>query len=323
MKQVIQESKEWHLSLLRTLVGIRRFEEEAIRQYDKGNIRGTIHVCVGQEAVAVGGCEPRRAGDKVTSGHRGHGHFIAAGGSMDLIMAELFGRRDGYCQGRGGTQHMACVDVGFLGSNGITGGGIPYATGMALAMKMRGQGNVVICFFGDGAINQGVFHESLNIASIWKLPIVYICENNQYAMGSRITDMVAIANLSDRAAGYGMRGMSVDGNDVLAVVAVMRDAVEQARTGGGPVLVEAITYRLLGHSRNDKCQYRTREEEQKWAERCPINRLRNYMISNCLLTEIEWEGLKKEVDQKVAEAVAFAHKSAYLDGNEVRAGVFS
>jgi pyruvate dehydrogenase E1 component alpha subunit len=322
MKQIIQEPKDWYLSLLRSLVVIRRFEEEAMEQYDKGNIRGTLHVCVGQEAVAVGGCEPKQAGDKVTSGHRGHGHFIAAGGSTDLIMAELFGRRDGYCRGRGGTQHMACVDVGFLGSNGITGGGIPYATGMALAMKMRGQGNVVICFFGDGAINQGVFHESLNMASIWKLPIVYVCENNQYAMGSRITDMVAVANLSDRAAGYGMRGVSVDGNDVLAVVAVMREAVGQARVGDGPVLIEAMTYRLLGHSRNDKCQYRTREEEQQWAKRCPINRLKDYMMSNHLLTDLEWEGLKREVDQKVEEAVAFAHKSACLDGDEARAGVF-
>lgn len=316
------KSAEWCLKALRDMVAIRKFEQAVQKQIDAGNVRGTTHVCIGQEAVAVGACDMLQKGDMVTSTHRGHGHFLAAGGDMNRVMAELFGRQDGYCHGKGGTQHMASVEVGFVGSNGITGGGIPYATGMALAMKMRKKSNVVLSFFGDGAANQGTFHESLNMASIWHLPIVYLIENNQYAMGTSVRASIKIDRLVDRAPAYGMKGIHVDGNDVIAVSDALHEAAAYARSGDGPVLVEAKTYRMAGHSRNDRCVYRTREEEQAWGQLCPLLRLKNYLSENGYCNEGDYAELEETVDQEVQQAIAFAGQSAYIEERQLYEGVF-
>lgn len=317
----LEEDVRWKMTLLRSMKRIRSFELELYKQYDQKQIRGTLHICLGQEAIPVGVCTALKEGDFVTSTHRGHGHFLARGGSMDRMMAELFGRRDGCCRGKGGTQHMASVEVGFLGSNGITGGGIPYSTGMALAMKMRSLPNVAVCFFGDGASNQGTFHESLNMAAIWKLPIVYVIENNRYAMGSPTREMSATATLSVRAAAYAIPGVEVDGNDALAVSRTARQTVARVRAGEGPVLIEAHTYRMSGHSRNDKCAYRRREEEREWASRCPIGRLREALLAEGV-KEDELADVDQRVEAEVAAAVEFANASGRLTREEVLEGVY-
>jgi len=317
----MNQNKTHHISLLTQMLRIREFEEEVYRQVDKGHIKGTTHVCIGQEGVAVGVCTEKRQGDIVTSTHRGHGHFLASGGDMKRIMAELFGRKDGYCQGKGGTQHMASVKEGFFG-NGITGGGLPFASGIALAKKMQKTDHIVFSFFGDGASNQGTFHESLNLASIWKLPIVFLLENNQYAMSSSYQKMTNIECLADRAQAYGMVGMSVYANDVLAMAEVTKKAVEKARTGE-PVLIEATTYRLLGHSRNDRCHYRSKAEEKSWAEHCPIKRLKSDLQTKQWLNEQEYEGLQQNVKKEVEEAIIFAKNSDYLEFSSVFEGTFA
>lgn len=302
---------------------IRQFELEAYKQFDKKNILGTLHACIGQEAVAVGCCEALKQGDYVTSTHRGHGHLLALGGSVKRLMAELFGRRDGYCFGKGGTQHIASLENGFLGSNGITGGGIPYATGLALAMKMRRNDNLTVCFLGDGASNQGTFHESINIASIWKLPVIYVCENNQYAMSSKFDRMMRVKSIADRASAYGIQGKVFDGNDVLATSRMMRETITSARAGNGPVLIEAKTYRISGHSRRDTCSYRSREEEQLWAAQCPIKRLQDLLVADGSIDREDIDALEDGVRQEIKEAVNFAESSDYLSKEDVLNGVYS
>jgi len=239
------------------MLKIRRFEEKLNDLYAMGYIQGTIHLYIGQEAVSVGACAALKNHDYITSTHRGHGHFIAKGGDINRIMAEIWGLDEGYCAGRGGTQHMADFSIGHLGSNGITGGQIPIATGAALAIKMQGKEQVVLCFFGDGATNEGVFHESLNMGAVWKLPVVYICENNLYAMSTPVSNAFAIKDIATRATAYGMPGHIVDGMDVVDVKRVVDEAVNRARDGRGPTLVECKTYRFLGHSRSDTRAYRT------------------------------------------------------------------
>lgn len=220
---------------------IRRFEERVEELFSKGLIAGTAHPAIGQEAVAVGVCDTLRKGDYVTSTHRGHGHFLACGGDPGRMMAELFGKETGYSRGRGGSQVMADFSLGFLGANGITGGSIALATGAALSLKRQGTGGVVVCFFGDGAANQGSFHESLNMAAIWKIPVLYVCENNRYAMSMLVENSMAITDIAARADGYGIEGASVDGNDLQAVKDVTRDACKRARNGDGPTLIECKT----------------------------------------------------------------------------------
>ncbi|HIE50788.1 MAG TPA: thiamine pyrophosphate-dependent dehydrogenase E1 component subunit alpha [Armatimonadetes bacterium] len=289
---------------------IRRFEERVLELFGEGLIKGTAHPCVGQEAVAVGACAALRPGDYVTSTHRGHGHLLAKGGDPRRLMAELFGKATGYSRGRGGSQHVAAFDLGFLGSNGITGGGLPIATGAALALKMRRESRIVLAFFGDGATGQGTFHESLNLGAVWKLPIVYLCENNLYAMGTHIRYTCPVPNVADRAAAYGMPGVIVDGNDVLAVREVVREAVDRARRGEGPTLIEAKTYRLLGHSKGDTDRpYRTREEEAQWWARDPIRRCRERLQQANLLEPARDEALRAEVEREIEAAVQFARES--------------
>jgi len=314
MKQMLQYYK--------TMLVIRYFEEKVESLFSKGMIKGTAHPAIGQEALAVGACAGVRKGDYITSTHRGHGHFIARGGDPARMMAELFGKRTGYSGGRGGSQLMADYKMGFLGSNGITGGGIPFASGVALSCKLRKTGRVCMCFFGDGAASQGMFHESLNMAGLWDLPVVYICENNGYAMSSAVEKTVAVVDIAGRAAGYGIPGVVVDGNDLCAIREVVRNACKRARDGQGATLVECKTYRLSGHSRGDQCNYRSPDEEAQWWVKDPIKRFRKRLGDEGLLSKEDDKAIKKSARDIVRQAVAFAKASPLPDVAELREGVF-
>ncbi|SFP81296.1 thiamine pyrophosphate-dependent dehydrogenase E1 component subunit alpha [Salibacterium halotolerans] len=303
------KSKDELTRMLKEKWTIRYFDEKVDEFFAKGMIHGTTHLCVGQEPTATGPCSVLRDEDKITSTHRGHGHCIAKGADINLMMAELFGRSTGYCKGKGGSMHIADVEKGNLGANGIVGGGIPLATGAALTSKLKNQGDVILSYFGDGAANEGSFHESLNLASIWGLPVVFICENNQYGMSGSVKEMVNIENIAERASSYGIPGVVVDGNDLIEIMNETHKAVKHAREGGGPVLIEAKTYRWKGHSKSDARKYRTREEEQAWKDKDGIKRFRDLLISEELLTEEEAENLRKQAKQDVEEAVQYAEES--------------
>ena len=311
------------LKSYRTMLLIRLFEERVEALFLKGVIKGTAHPAIGQEAVAVGVCAALRKQDAITSTHRGHGHMIARGGDPSRIMAELFGKATGYSQGRGGSQLMADFSLGFLGANGITGAGIPLATGVALSSQLRHTGRVTACFFGDGAANQGAFHEALNLAGIWTLPVVYICENNQYAMSMHVSRSVAITDIADRAAAYGFPGVVTDGNDVESVRHAARTAVARARRGDGPTLIECKTYRLSGHSRGDLRSYRTREEEAYWKARDPITLLRRKLLKTNQLTPAHDRQLRRDIRQTVQSAVTFARQSPPPDPSTLQKGVYA
>ncbi len=302
------------LERLRTMLVIRAFEEAIEQLFAESLVRGSCHLCFGQEASAVGACAGLAPDDQVTSNHRGHGHLLAKGGDPNRVMAELFGREAGYALGRGGTQHMSCLEKGFLGSNGITAGGIPVATGAGLAAKMQGTGRVVLCFFGDGAAEQGVFHESLNMASLWSLPVIYYCENNRYAMSTPLHRHSASETIVERAPAYAMRGVQVDGNDYFAVRDAGLEAAARARAGEGPTLLEALTYRHRGHSRSDQRAYRTREEESEALASDGILRFRQALLglgaSEADLAR-EDEAARRVID----EAVAFSKASPEPHGN--------
>lgn len=293
---------------------IRRFEEKVDHLFAAGELRGTSHLSAGQEAVAVGVCAALQPDDYLTSTHRGHGHFLARGADPYRLMAELFGKEPGYSQGRGGTQHVADFSRNFLGMNGITGGMIPIATGAAFSARYRGSAQLAVAFFGDGASNQGAFHESLNMAAIWQLPVIYLCENNGYAMSSPARRMISVPDIAARAAGYGIPGVVVDGNDVLAVREVTAAAAERARAGGGPTLIEAKTYRILGHSRGDLRVYRTREEEAEWARRDPIIRFRDHLFAAGDLTPVRYERMACEIDTLIEDTVRFSRAAPVWDG---------
>lgn len=291
---------------------IRQFEEKVEELFQKGKIHGTMHLCVGQELTAAGACSLLKPEDKIISTHRGHGHCIAKDGDINLMMAELLGRATGYCKGKGGSMHIADLDKGNLGANGIVAAGIPIAVGAALTSKMKELGYVVICFFGDGATNEGAFHEGLNLASIWKLPVVFFCENNLYAMSGSIKEMINIEHISTRAAAYGIPGVTIDGNDVYQVIPATAEAIERARRGEGPTLIEAKTYRWKGHSRSDARKYRSREEEAEWrTNNDPIVRLKGELLKHGILTEVQADGIQAETKREVEEAVAFAENSPF------------
>jgi len=305
------------------MLTIRYFEERVERLFARGVITGTAHAAAGQEATAVGVCRALRKKDYVTSTHRGHGHFIARGGDPALMMAELFGKATGYSRGRGGSQLMADFGLGFLGANGITGGSIPTATGVALSMKQQGLSRVTACFFGDGAANQGTFHESLNMAAIWKLPVIYVCENNQYAMSMPVGRAMAVENIADRATAYGMPGLVVDGNDLEAVWQAARAAATRARRGDGPTLLECQTYRFCGHSRGDPRRYRTRTEEADWRKRDPIRRWRRRLVREGGMTAEEDRVIRKAARRTIRDAVAYAKRSPYPDAEDLEKGVYA
>ncbi len=306
----------------RLMLLIRRFEERVSDLFSEGVITGTSHFCMGQEACAVGAIAALQPEDLVTSNHRGHGHFLAKGAEPARLMAELFGKATGYSGGRGGSQHMADFSIGFLGSNGITGGMIPIATGAALAQKRLQTGRIVLCFFGDGACGTGMFHEAVNMGAIWNLPIVYFLENNIYAMSTPTSQAFKIQDLATRAAGYGIPGVIVDGNDYWAVRAATTEAAERARAGEGPTLIEAKTYRYCGHSKSDPGDYRPPGELEFWRARDPIVRMQQKLKEMGLLDEAEDSRLRAAVEAQLNAAEQFARQSPDPDPRSVDAGIF-
>ena len=298
------------IGLLERMMTLRRFEEHVAYAFPKGLIPGYVHLYIGEEAVAVGACAALREDDYITSTHRGHGHCLAKGVDAKGVMAELYAKRTGCCKGKGGSMHVADFAKNIIGAIGIVGGGFPIATGCGLSAKMRGTEQVTACFFGDGASNQGTFHESLNMSSIWKLPVLFICENNLFAISMRQADHQAIKNIAARASGYGMPGVTVDGNDVLAVRKAVADAAARARTGEGPSLIECMTYRWHGHGEfDDHLHQRTEEELCAWKEECPITRFSKKLIERGVLTEDDVSELDRKVAAQIEEAVAFAEAS--------------
>lgn len=302
---------------------IRIFEQRVEALFSQGLIRGTAHPAIGQEAIAVGTASVLKKGDLVTSTHRGHGHLLALGGSPKRLMAELFGKRTGYSHGRGGSQLVAHRRIGFLGGNGITGGSIAVATGAALSAKMRKTGGVVACFLGDGASNQGTFHESLNMAALWRLPVVYLCENNQYAMSTHVRNAISVPHIADRAAGYGMPGVILNGNDLSSVREHVGAACDRARRLEGPSLLECKTYRLSGHSRGDPCNYRDAAEEADARRHDPINQLRKLLRTQGALTQETDRAIRADVRQVVRDCIAFARKSPEPDPRTLQQGLFA
>ncbi len=310
MLSSLKLSKEQLSQILSQMVLIRYFENKVEELFMQGKIPGTMHLCTGQEATAVGACMVLEEGDKITSTHRGHGHCIAKGSDIDKMLAELFGKATGYCKGKGGSMHIADLNKGNLGANGIVGGGHPLACGAALTSKMKNLGFVVICFFGDGATNEGSFHESLNLAAIWDLPVIFFCENNQYAMSGPAKEMIKIENIADRAVSYGIPGIVVDGSSVLEIAQVTKEAVDRARKGEGPTLIEAKTYRWKGHSKSDPRKYRTRVEENDWiTNKDPIKLFEIQLLEQGVLTEIEIQQIKLKVSEEVESAVEYAENS--------------
>lgn len=301
---------------------IRRFEEALADLFSEGLVGGTSHFCVGQEACAMGAVAGLRADDLVTSNHRGHGHFLAKGADPGRLLAELLGKATGYSAGRGGSQHMADFSLGFLGSNGITGGMIPIATGAALSQKRLGTGKVVLCFFGDGACAQGTFHEAVNLGAIWDLPIVYLLENNQYAMSTPVRSVCRLERLSERAAAYGIPGVSVDGNDYFALREAVATAADRARSGGGPTLIEAVTYRACGHSKSDRCEYRPEGELECWQERDPLTVMAQALTAQGLLDAATDGAVRERVEATLATAIHFARESPEPDAATATEGVY-
>jgi len=271
----------------------------------------------------VGVCANLRKNDYITSTHRGHGHCIAKGARLDKTMAEILGRKTGYCKGKGGSMHIADFSIGMLGATAVVGAGIPIATGAGLSIKLRGTDQVVACFFGEGASNQGTFHEGLNLAAVWSLPVIFVCENNLYAMGTRQSRVMVIENIADRAEAYGILGVVVDGNDALAVYEAARVAIERARRGEGPTLIECKTYRQRGHSRFDPAAYRPKEEVETWLKKDPIMRFQTKLFEMGVLTEAESQKMVHEVKNAVDEATKFAMESPFPEPEEALEDVYA
>jgi pyruvate dehydrogenase E1 component alpha subunit len=285
-------------------------------------MHGTMHLSIGQEAVATGVCAALRKTDFITSTHRGHSHCIAKGADLTRMMAELLAKQTGYCRGRGGSMHIADVETGNLGANGIVAGGIPIAAGAALAQKMKGLDNVVVSFFGDGATNEGAFHEALNLAAVWELPVIFVCENNKYGMSNSTEKSMKIENISERGAAYGIPGVTVDGNDVDEVFEAAKLAVERARAGQGPTLIECLTYRHKGHSKSDKNLYRTKEEIEQWKTKDPIGRFEAKLLQAGTMTQVEIDEISETVRNEVRNAIQEASNAPDSDPGELLSSVF-
>ncbi|MGC9346103.1 MAG: pyruvate dehydrogenase (acetyl-transferring) E1 component subunit alpha [Candidatus Bathyarchaeales archaeon] len=316
-------TKEKLVEVYRKMLEIRFFEEKVFELYAQNLVPGTIHLYAGEEAVAVGVCSNLRKDDYITSTHRGHGHCIAKGAELKRVMAEILGKKTGYCKGKGGSMHIADFSKGMLGATAVVGAGIPIAVGAGLSIKLRDTDQVVACFFGEGASNQGTFHESINMAALWKLPVIFVCENNLYAMGTRQSRAMAIENIADRAIAYGIPGEIVDGNDVLAVYEAAWKAVERARKGEGPTLIECKTYRHKGHSRIDPAKYRPKEEVEEWLAKDPIKRFKKRLLQTNALVEAEIQRIEKEVSAEIEEAVKFAMESPYPAPEEALEDVYA
>lgn len=315
---------EKQLEMLRSMQTIRRFEERASDDYQAGAIYGVVHCYIGEEAVAVGVCAALNRDDQIISTHRGHGHCLAKGADLNRMMAELYGRQTGYCKGKGGSMHIADFSIGMLGANGIVAGGIPIVTGAGLAAQLEGNGRVAVSFFGDGASNAGPFHESINIAATWKLPMLYICENNLYSAGTIAADTLALNDVAARAAGYGIPGVVVDGNDVMAVYEAAEAAVNRARAGQGPSLIECKTYRWRGHTeRPGQEDPRPKEEIEEWRQRDPINRFATSLMEHGLLTEEAWQKMDAEILAAIEDAVKFSEESPFPEPEAAVEDIFA
>ncbi|WP_132996404.1 thiamine pyrophosphate-dependent dehydrogenase E1 component subunit alpha [Sporanaerobacter acetigenes] len=302
-------SKETLLEMYKRMNEARSFEEKVSYFFARGMVHGTTHLSVGEEASGVASCMALNSDDLITSTHRGHSQVIGKGIDLNKMMAELLGKYTGYCKGKGGSMHIADVEAGNLGANGVVGGGHGIAVGAALTQQMKKTGKIVLCFFGDGASNEGSFHEALNLASVWKLPVIFYCENNLYGMSVPIEKSMNIKDIAKRADSYGIPGYIVDGNDAVAVYNTVKEASEYVRSGKGPVLIESKTYRWLGHSKSDAQIYRSKEEVEEWKKKCPIKRFRKYMLENNIATEKELETIEKNAKQAIEDAVEFANNS--------------
>ncbi|MFC2007345.1 thiamine pyrophosphate-dependent dehydrogenase E1 component subunit alpha [Chloroflexota bacterium] len=316
--------KEELVQMYQKMLTIRRFEERIGEDSLSGAIPGVAHSSVGQEAVAVGVCANLTADDRLVSNHRGHGHCIAKGADINRMMAEVYGKKTGYCKGKGGSMHIADFSIGMLGANGILAAGLPIALGAALAGQLEGGDKVAVVFFGDGSSNEGAFHESLNLASIWKLPIIFACENNLYAINMSIRDAVATENIADRAAAYSMPGIIVDGNDVVAVHEATRKAVAGLRAGGGPVLMEFKTYRWRKHfERYGGGDTRPPEELEAWKKKDPITGLGRRLLEAKIVTQRELDAIEEQVSEQVKDAVNYALESPFPEPQDALDDVFS
>jgi len=321
----MEVDKQTLLQMYRNMLRIRFFEERLAEESAQGNIPGLLHLYVGEEAVAVGACTSLSKEDYITSTHRGHGHCIAKGGDLKRMMAELFAKETGYCKGRGGSMHIAAPEIGIVGCSAIAGAGIPIAAGVGLSIKMRGSNQVCVSFFGDGASNTGAFHEGMNMAAVWKLPVIYVLENNMYAISVASARSTKLKNISERAAGYGMASSVVDGMDVLSVYQAVSEAAARARRGEGPTIVECKTYRFRGHHEGDPKKgeiYRTKEEMDDWEKRDAIRRLVDKIIDEKRATQAELDKIRQEVLKEVADAVEFAKQSPSPRPEDVASYVF-
>lgn len=317
-------SHEELIALYTKMLTIRRFEERAALEYAQGAIPGIIHSYIGQEAVAVGVCAHLGFKDRIVSNHRGHGHCIAKGADLNRMMAEIFGRKTGYCKGKGGSMHIADFTIGMLGANGIVCAGLPIAVGAALAAQLEGKNRVAAVFFGDGATNEGEFHESLNLASIWKLPLVFACENNLYGVNTKIWEAMALSSIAERTKAYGIPGIVVDGNNLFDTYEAAKNAVAKARSGEGPSFLEFRTFRWHHHfEANWVPDLRPREEVEAWIEKCPIKSLEQRLIADSVLDRKKQEAIDREVLARIEEAVKFAKESPYPEPEEALRGVFS
>lgn len=302
-------SKEKLSTMYQRMNEARAFEEKVSYFFARGMVHGTTHLSVGEEGSAVGACMALNPDDLITSTHRGHSQVIGKGIDLNKMMAELLGKYTGYCKGKGGSMHIADVSAGNLGANGVVGGGHTIAVGAGMTQQYKKTGKVVLCFFGDGAANEGSFHEAINLASVWKLPVIFFCENNLYGMSTPIESHMNITDIADRASSYGIPGYIVDGNDIFAVHKVVEEAAEYCRKGNGPVLIESKTYRWLGHSKSDANVYRTKEEIDSWKERCPIKRFKETTVKDGTFTEEELDAIAKKAYDDIEAAVEFSNNS--------------
>jgi pyruvate dehydrogenase E1 component alpha subunit len=311
------------LRLYERMILIRQFEEEVKFLFLEGTMPGTIHQCHGQEATAVGVCAALNNDDFITSTFRGHGHALAKGLTAREMLDELFGAATGCCKGKGGSMHMGNIEKGMIPGIAIVGGGIPIATGIGLAFKMRRMPQVVACFFGDGAVAEGAFHEGLNMAAIWDLPVVFVCENNLYGASTRIDKVMKNIKISDRAAGYGFRGETVDGNDLLAVYEASRRAAQECRMGQGPVLLELLTYRRTGHSRRDPCHYQTTDEREAWFSNDPIERFIKILLTRSDIGQTDLDLIQAKVGREISDAVEQARRASQPATDDLLSDVYA
>ncbi|MBA3777174.1 MAG: thiamine pyrophosphate-dependent dehydrogenase E1 component subunit alpha [Betaproteobacteria bacterium] len=314
---------EFLLALYERMVLIREFEDGVKFLFLEGTMPGTIHQCQGQEATAVGVCAALRPDDFITSTFRGHGHALAKGLTIEEMLFELFGASTGCCRGKGGSMHVGNMEKGMVPGIAIVAGGVPLAAGMALAFKMQKKPNVVACFFGDGAVAEGAFHEGVNLAAIWNLPVIFVCENNLYGASTHIEKVMRVPSVAARAASYGFRGETVDGNDVLAVNQATRRAAEECRTGKGPVLLELMTYRRTGHSRRDPCHYQPKDEREQWASKDPIERFGKVLLDRGAATESRLTEIRQDVIARFQRAVEAAKREPLPDVSDLTTDVFA